>query len=57
MAVLFLVLSILAGLVAAVSAFTTEVNVNELGWLAIALLLLAASFLPWSSWANRPPRA
>lgn len=55
MAVFLLVLSILAALVAAVSAFTTAVNVNEIGWIAIALVFLAASFLPWASWQARRP--
>lgn len=55
MAVLLLVLSMFAAGLAAVSAFTTQVNVNELGWLAIAVVLLAASFLPWATWQARRP--
>lgn len=57
MGIFLLVLAGLSFLVAAVSAFSEQVNVNELGWVAVGLVLFAASFLPWTSWTNRPPRA
>lgn len=57
MGVLLLILAALSFLVAAVSAFSEQVNVNEIGWLAVGLVLFAASFLPWTSWTNRAPRA
>lgn len=57
MGIALLILAALSFLVAAVSAFSAQVNVNELGWVAAGLVLFAASFLPWTSWRNPGPRA
>lgn len=46
MRLLLLIAAIVCLVLAAVSAFSADVNFNEHGWQAVGLAFLAASFLP-----------